>query len=153
GIDDRRIPQPGRVHSQVESPRLETSQQGGRIPFRPKRDGRSDKGAASTEKLVIPLAFQSAFSPILLIIELIQAVFDFVLFRLPSLFGGALRMIDLIVVIIPLAFQRILSGFPFIIKSAVSSVSRSSVVLLGAVGRRLLRPWRPWMRWFRRRQS
>jgi hypothetical protein len=67
----------------------------------------------------VPLAFQGALSPVFLIVELVQPMFDFVLFRLPSLFGRTLRMIDLIVVVVSLAFQRILSGIPFGIKPVI----------------------------------
>ena len=88
--------------------------------------------------LIIPLPFQDLFGGVLLIIELVQSVLHILFFPLPPIFRCSLGVVDLIIVIIFLTFERILSSLPLGVEPVESGVLRVFVILFRPVDRRSL---------------
>jgi hypothetical protein len=96
------------------------------------------------------LPFQVLFRGIFLIIQLVQSPIDIVFLSFPPFFGGALGVIDLVVVIVFLTIKGIFSSLPLGVKPIESGILRSVAILFCAVGRRLLRSPRSLTNWSRR---
>ena len=79
--------------------------------------------------VIIPLPLQGLFRGILLIVQLVQSPLHVLFSLLPSLFGRTLGMIHLIIVVVFFTLESILSSLPLSIKTVVSSVLRSFIIL------------------------